>query len=44
MRRYLSFFLTIDLLFLIITCKQNVARTEKTIQPEEATVPRKKIR
>ena len=38
MRRYLSFFLSITLLFLIITCKQNRARTEKTIKPEEATV------
>jgi phosphate transport system substrate-binding protein len=38
MRRYLSFFLSIALLFLIITCKQNVARTEKAMRPEEATV------
>lgn len=38
MRRYLSFFLSIALLFLIITCKQNVARTEKTIKSEQATV------
>ena len=38
MRRYFPFFLCIAALFLIITCKQNVARTEKAIKPEEATV------
>jgi phosphate transport system substrate-binding protein len=38
MRRYFSFFLSIAALFLFITCKQEMAKTEKPTKPEEAIV------
>jgi phosphate transport system substrate-binding protein len=38
MRRYFSFLLFIGVLFLVITCKQDIARTKNTSKPEEAIV------
>ena len=38
MRRYFSFFLSIAALFLIITCKQKMAKSDTPTKPEEAIV------